>query len=314
MSLAPGVRIAGRYRVETLLGKGASGEVWVAEHGALGVKVAVKRLLAAATEESEAVARFRREAAFLARIKSDYVARVLDFVLDEEHGLILVMDLIEGQSLDARLRLGRSTVEEAIELGADVAAALCDLHAVKIVHRDLKPANIILRPLADGRERAMIVDFSLSRLAPSLTEEDSSLTDLTRSNMALGTLPYMAPEQLLNARDVTSKSDIYALGAILFRAVMGGHIFSPTEVDLGRMKLLSDPEPMASGRSDSLARSLEAVVDRAIRRKPADRFAGAVDMYRELSALRELSRRLETEEAPTLQEDVGPIVLKALVP
>ena len=114
---------------------------------------------------------------------------------------------------------------------------------------------------------------------------------------------------------MTHKADVYALGAILFRAVMGRHAFEAGEVDLARTKLISDPEPTAPpGRTDMLARGFAVVVDKAIRRSPPDRWDNALDMARELTALRDLARRLEVEEAPTHEEDFTPLLaLKGLV-
>ena len=136
MDLQRGAVIAGRYRVEARVGAGGMGEVFSGEHLAVGVKVALKRLLVAAAESHEVVARFKREAFLLGKIRSDHVARVLDFVEDEAFGFILVMEYIEGDPLSKILGARTLSVEETIDLGADIAAALVDLHRHHIVHRD----------------------------------------------------------------------------------------------------------------------------------------------------------------------------------
>jgi serine/threonine protein kinase len=287
--LHPGAVIAGRYRVDTRVGAGGMGAVWSGEHLAVGVKVALKQLLVAAAESHEVVARFRREAVFLGKIRSDHVARVLDFVTDEKYGLVLVMEYIEGDPLSKILGARTLTVEETVDLGADISAALVDLHRHHIVHRDLKPGNIIWQTLPNGTHRAVIVDFGVSRILSQGVEEDEEMTGITRADMALGTIEYMAPEQILNSRDVTPTSDIYALGAILFRAYAGRHVFGEVyDAELAKKKIWTDPPPLQTGRPDKLARGLEAVVNRALTRSPKKRYAQATDVLAELNMLRDL--------------------------
>src|SRR5580692_10821568 len=226
MDLSPRAVIAGRYRVDTKVGAGGMGEVWLGEHVAVGVRVAVKTLLPAAAMNHEVVARFKREAYLLGRIRSDNVARVLDFVPDEVYGLVLVMEFVEGDPLSRLLQERALTVEEGIDLAVGLAGALKDLHSANIIHRDLKPGNIIMAPLPDGRRRAVVVDFGVSRLmSDKSADEDEELTGITRADMAVGTIEYMAPEQILNSRNVTPGSDIYAAGAMLYRACAGRHVF-----------------------------------------------------------------------------------------
>src|SRR5262245_6348969 len=132
MELTAGTVIAGRYRLDYKVGAGGMGEVWAGEHITVGTRIAVKMLLAAAACDHEVVARFRREAYFLGRISSDYVARVVDFVADETIGLVLVMEFVDGTPLASMLQQRNLTVEETIELGIDVLRALADLHRAKI--------------------------------------------------------------------------------------------------------------------------------------------------------------------------------------
>jgi serine/threonine-protein kinase len=263
------------------------GEVWAGENLAVGYKVAIKTMLEAASMDPEVVARFKREAFLLGRIRSDYVARVLDFVTDETYGLVLILDLIEGEVFSNTLKRTKLAVEEAIEVGADVVSGLVDLHHSNIVHRDLKPSNIILEPRRDGGQRAIIVDFGVSRLMKS-DDPDEEITNITRADMALGTLEYMAPEQMLDSRNVTGASDLYAVGAMLYRAVKGTHAFGTlADIELARMKLLNDTPPLDTGRSDEVAKGFEAVVSRAVKRRPADRYKRAEEMLSDLLALRE---------------------------
>src|SRR5512132_1147540 len=293
MELTPGAVIAGRYRVDRKVGSGGMGEVWAGEHRTVGSRVAIKTLLAAAALNHEVVARFKREAYILGKIRSDHVARVVDFIADDVYGLVLVMELVDGEPLNRVLQEQLLSVEETIELGVDIASALCDLHHAHIVHRDLKPGNIILQTLQGGRQRAVVVDFGVSRLmSGSEPDEDDEVTGITRADMAVGTIEYMAPEQILNSRAVTSVSDIYATGAILFRAVAGRHVFGniASDAELAQKKLMTESPPLTLDRNDKLSDGLIRVVTRALRRKPVDRYQSAEDLLNDLLPLRDLAR------------------------
>jgi serine/threonine-protein kinase len=308
MDLSPGQVVAGRYRADRRVGSGGMGEVWAGEHLAIGVKVAIKALLPAAKVSHEVVARFKREAFLLGRIRSEYVARVLDFVNDEEIGLVLVMELVDGDPLAKLLAAGALSVEECVDLGADVARALCDLHRVHVVHRDLKPGNIILSPTIEGKRRAVLVDFGVSRLLSgrdgSGEGDDDTITGITKANMAVGTVEYMAPEQILSSRDVTGSSDCYALGAILHRAVAGSHVFGEVfDHELAHTKLTKDAPPLRTGRADRVARGLEAVVARALRRRPHERYARAEEMLADLEVLREMAKSAALDVADSTTTD-----------
>ena len=292
MELTPGALIAGRYRVERKVGSGGMGEVWAGEHVNIGVRVALKTLLPAAACDPQIVARFRREAYLLGRMRSDRVARVVDFIEDRRFGLVLVMDFVEGEPLARVVEARRLGVEEAVDLGVDIATALCELHRAKVVHRDLKPDNIILEPKDGGRRRAVIVDFGVSRMESNADDGDS-LTGITHADMAVGTIPYMAPEQLVSSRDVSGAADLYALGAILFRAVAGEHVFGDAEdLDYARRKLTGKAPALAVSRFDRVARGLQGIVAKALERRPEDRFASTEEMMAELTAVQDVARAM----------------------
>ncbi len=164
------------------------------------------------------------------------------------------------------------------------------------MHRDLKPDNILLQPQGDGRRRAIIVDFGVGKsfateLGGALQGED--LTELTHADMAVGTIAYMAPEQLVDSHGATGAADIYALGAILYRAASGQQVFgSLDDVEYAKKKLVSPPTPLPLARFDRAARGLQAAVERALAKSPADRFATAEAMRQELLLLRDVARGL----------------------
>jgi serine/threonine protein kinase len=298
MDFVPGAAIAGKYRLKQLVGAGGMGEVWAAEDIQKRSKVALKHLLPTAAKHHEVVARFKREAYLLGKLESPYVAKVRDFFDDETFGLVLVMDFIEGPSLASTLEERTLTIEEAIDLSVDLLCALSDLHGANIVHRDLKPGNIIMRPMPDGSTRAMVVDFGISRLIPSQGEE---VTGITRANIALGTVEYMAPEQILNSRDVTAVTDLYAVGIILFRAVKGHHAFGERRgEDLARAKLIEDAPALTTSRKDELATGLIAMVARALKKKPSQRYPSAAEMLKVAKALQVRAQELaELEDTTT---------------
>lgn len=302
MELYPGAVVAGRYRFDRKIGSGGMGEVWAGEHVGIGKRVALKTLLPGAAFDRQLVARFRREAQLLGRLRSERVARVVDFVEDRQVGLLLVMDLIEGEPLGEVLLSRRMGVEEAVDLGVDLASALCDLHLARVVHRDLKPDNVILEPLAGGRRRAVIVDLGVGRLDADLGGEDA-VTSITMVDMAVGTLPYMAPEQLLSSSTATASADVYALGAILYRAVSGEQVFGDADDAVAaRRKLSGEAPPLPIGRVDRVARGFTAVVAKALRRKPEDRFESAEQILRELAMLQDLYRATSIDLEGTTEE------------
>ncbi|HQP37427.1 MAG TPA: serine/threonine-protein kinase [Polyangiaceae bacterium] len=288
MGIDPGTIIGGKYSVSQRLGVGGMGEVWAGASLHDGSPVAVKIMLPAASLTREVWARFKREALVLGRIQSEYVARVLDFLSDREHGLALVMELIPGQPFSAILAVeGRISVEAMTLIAIDVTRGLADLHEAQIVHRDMKPGNIVLNPRPGERDRAMIIDFGVSRILSAPGEEE--VTAITRDDRVLGTLEYMAPEQVLGSRSVTPVADLYAMGAMMYRAVAGRHVFGDlVEGKLVAAKLNQDAPALDTGRKDPAALRFAAMVNKLLSRRPKERFQTAEDLLLELETIEEL--------------------------
>ena len=303
MKLAPGTTIAGLYRADRRIGVGGMGEVWAGVRLSDGFDVAIKVLLTHTVDANEVIARFRREAQVLARIRSTYVAQVIDF-LAEEDGFVLVMELIPGDSLHAVLSYDQAlAIETTLDIVSDVLRGLRDLHKANIVHRDLKPGNIVLRPRPGLRPRATLIDFGVSRIMSDPDEEE--VTAITRGDRVLGTLEYMAPEQILGSRSVTGTADLYAVGAMMFRAITGHHVFGNLqEGRLAVAKLNQDAPPLDTGRSDVIAERTEMLLSRLLSRRLRDRFKTAEEALAEVDAIRKLiPNRRPDEQSLSLDEE-----------
>jgi serine/threonine-protein kinase len=289
----PGTTLGGRYHVERLLASGSMGEVWLAVHGELRMRVALKTLRREMAGHHEIVTRFSREAFLLSRIQSEHVVRVLDFLVDRRVGPALVTEFIDGVPLSAMLSSRRFTVEEVVELAIDLVSGLRELHRAHIVHRDVKPSNVLMRRTGDDCTRAVFIDLGISRLLPEVAQsEDEALTDITTDDRAVGTFEYMAPEQILNSRKVTEAADLYAVGAILYRAITGQNVFGSVQgIELLQRKLASPAPPLDTGRSDRVAVGFHEVVGRALAMAPENRYELAEEMLADLSLLRDTARR-----------------------
>jgi len=288
-ALENGGVVAQKYRLERKIGEGGMSEVWAATDLERGIRVALKMLLPSAAENPEIVARFRREAELLGRLESPHVPHLYDFLEDPTHGRILVEELVQGELLARVLQQRHLSIPEARALGIGLGRAVRELHHAGIIHRDLKPANVILEPLPGFGQRAVLIDFGVSRLH-ARSERDGedptdALTEITQAGRGLGTITFMAPEQLLGA-NVGQAVDLYSIGAILYRAVAGHHVFGELHgMELARVKLLREAPPLVTGCDDPIARGLEAVVARTLRRQPEQRYQSADELLAELLAL-----------------------------
>jgi eukaryotic-like serine/threonine-protein kinase len=289
------------------------GEVWSGVRLEDGEPVAIKVLLSAASTNPEVVARFKREAQVLAMVKSEFVSGVLDFFSDPDFGLILVMELIQGESMLAMLRRAKKvSVEAAIELGADIARGLRDLHNARIVHRDLKPGNIVLRPMEGRMPRAMLIDFGMSRVL-SGGDPDEEVTAITRGDRVLGTLEYIAPEQVLVARNVTGSADLYALGCIMFRAIAGHHVYGDAvEGKLVAEKLNNDAPPVPTGRDDEVSIRTQALVAKLLARRLRERYQKAEEVLAEMEEIEALAHAQPEVHARQEEQELATVFRPAI--
>ncbi|MSP92853.1 MAG: serine/threonine protein kinase [Myxococcales bacterium] len=284
LSFKLGDVVSGRYKITGTLGRGGFGAVYAAEHVGTRQAVALKMLtLDVANAEDDVVRRFYREAQVTAALSSPHTVKVFDVGQADNGPLYLAMELLVGQSLEQELRaLGkrgeRMAESRVVDVGLAVCRSLAEAHKANLVHRDLKPANIMLAKLGDEDEPVVkVLDFGIART------EDSSMT---AQGSVLGTPQYMSPEQC-RARPLDGRSDLYALGVILFRCAAGRLPFEDRN-PLALMYLhANEPPPdLQALAGGGLSEGFVDVVRTALEKEPVDRFADARAMRQALEEVR----------------------------
>jgi serine/threonine-protein kinase len=260
--------LGGKYRVEKVLGVGGMGVVVAAMHLQLDQRVALKFLLPAATANPEVVARFAREARAAARIKSEHVARVVDVGQLETGSPYMVMEFLEGKDLaDVLAERGPLPFADAVGFVLQASDAIAEAHAAGLVHRDLKPANLFLARRPDKTSIVKVLDFGISK-----STAPAGGLGLTSTQAFLGSPLYMSPEQLTDAKRVDLRSDIWALGVILYELLTARTPFvADTLPELVAAVLTATPTPIGALRSD-VPPELAAIIMRCLSKAPADRF------------------------------------------
>ncbi len=284
-SLRPGDVIDGKYRLENILGSGGMGLVRAATHLQLGARVAIKLLRPSSSldpaERDLTTARFIREAQLAVRIKSEHVARILDMGTLPGGEPYIAMELLEGVDLNRLVRdRGALPPGEAVAYVLQACEAIAEAHALGIVHRDLKPANLFLARRADGSVRVKVLDFGISKLVlGAFRDGDSTLTAKTD---VLGSPQYMAPEQIRNPVDVDARSDIWSLGAVLYRLLTARGAFEGESAAAVLLEVISaEPVPVRELAPD-VPPELAALVLRCLEKDRADRPADVDELARGL--------------------------------
>jgi eukaryotic-like serine/threonine-protein kinase len=260
--------IAGKYRLERVLGAGGMGAVYLATHLELDSKVAVKFVHATIFQHPVVSARFLREARAVVQIESEHVARVLDVGRLPDGTPFMVMEYLDGQDLSEVLQRGTLSVHDAVDYVIQACSAMSEAHAMGIVHRDLKPANLFLTYRRDRTPVIKVLDFGISKW----DEPQAVNHALTNPSVLMGSPAYMSPEQLRNAGSVDHRTDIWSLGVILFELLGGQPAFTGDGLPLLMMAIMQrEPLALESLRTD-IPPGLSEIIRRCLMKDPELRY------------------------------------------
>jgi len=290
--LSAGERLDDRYQVTELLGRGGMGEVWAAESLEGRHPVAIKVLLERAARRKDIKRRFEREAEAAARIRSPYVCALLDQGFTADGSLFLVFELLEGESLADRLRRELYLpFDELAPLMLDVLQGISDAHAAQVLHRDLKPGNIFIKPSGKTHERAVILDFGVSKVLQTVRANEEP--SLTAYDGTVGSFAYMAPEQVRGAARVDERADVYGVASVAFRSLTGRLPFEGLSARMvAGLKLERPPPTLEEATGLMWPKKLEEFFALGLARDPNERFPSAEEARNHLKRVLALLRRV----------------------
>jgi eukaryotic-like serine/threonine-protein kinase len=305
MPFAAGDVVAGKYEILGLIGSGGMGYVVAALHVELGEMVALKFLRPEALAQEELVERFAREARAAVRIKSEYVARVMDVGTLPDGVPFIVMEHLEGKDLaDVLAEQTRLPIRTAVEYMMQACEALASAHANGIVHRDIKPENLFLTRHAQGVDIIKVLDFGISKLALTSPASKGS-RQFVRTMLPMGSPTYMSPEQIRTAGEVDARSDIWSLGCVLFELIAGTTAFdAPTLMQLSAAILEKDPTPLRELQPECPP-ELEAVVMKCLEKDANKRFQNIAELAVALYPFAPRRARISAERCSYLLRDAG---------
>jgi eukaryotic-like serine/threonine-protein kinase len=271
----------GNYEIVGHLGEGGMGVVYVAQHALIGRRVAIKVLLPEFSMNQEIVNRFFNEARATATLKHPGLVDIFDYGYHRSGCAYIVMELLEGESLAQRVRAGGLPLASSLLVLRQIANAVAAAHDHGIIHRDLKPDNVFLLPDADvvGGLRVKVLDFGIAKLA---NESSKSSPMMTRTGSVLGTPLYMSPEQCRGAGQVDRRADVYSLGCIVYELVCGRQVFlgeGPGDIIAAHLREMPVPP---SAWSPHVPPALDALVLRALAKRPEDRQQSMPELVAEL--------------------------------
>lgn len=271
-----GLLIAGTYRLVAELGSGSMGEVYEAEHIRLGKRVAVKLLRRDLLDRRRAVERFRREARAVSAIENEHVVSVFDCGELDDGVPYLVMERLLGEDLKSLLsRLDRLPLRRAVHIAVDACRGLAAVHQAGLVHRDVKPANLFLTQRTSGEELCKLLDFGVAKLVSCEASLPGTL---------LGTVRYMAPEQLANNASIGPGTDVYAVGAILYQCLTGRTPHGGGTLEELMFEIMTRPAPDVRELCPEVPQELASLIEQALRRDIAQRPGSAAELAAALQA------------------------------
>jgi len=309
-----GVVIDGRWRVESKLGEGGMGSVYVGRQTNIDRRVAIKTLRPELTSSPEFMARFEAEAKAAGRISNPHCVTIFESGrADAMAGMLyLVMEYLDGESLSDRLQRAPLRLEETLQVGIQIASGLAAAHEQGIIHRDLKPDNVFLVNVPGGELHAKVLDFGIAKSI----DGDSKMT---KSGMIMGTPQYMSPEQC-HGQSVDVRSDIYSLGTMIYEMLSGRTPFnSPTPITV-LFEVVNNPPPKLSELGVDVPEEVENYVMRMLSKSPDQRPSTAMEVRRTLEKLMtsvrevERSQNLAVASGPTLAVSPPMLVAEATIP
>lgn len=297
--LQAGSLLAEKYRLEREIGRGAMGTVWLATHVSLDQQVAIKIISREHADSTELRQRFSTEAKAAAKLRSRYVVGVYDHGETPEGLPFIVLEYLEGESLEDRLaREITLPLEDALRVARHVGRALSRAHAHGIVHRDLKPANIFLSKSDDDEEgwTAKVLDFGVAKM-------DYGDRSATKTGTLIGTPLFMSPEQVRGSSDADHRSDLYSLGMVVYNMLTGQYAFDKVTFGDLLISICTDPLPRLRNAAPWVPEEVEDWFQKACARHPDDRFPDADEMIRALERAANLAegRRSIVDSAPTFR-------------
>lgn len=277
-----GQTIAGKYRLNQPLGTGGMASVWSATNVFTDREFAVKFLLPHVANTPEAAQRFMLEARVSARVNHPNIIEVIDVGQTEDGTLFLVMELLQGQSLEAALRRQKPAMRthEFLDVMVEVARALAAAHKSGVIHRDLKPSNIFLHTDREGLVLSKVLDFGVSKFI-----DDDGMGGLTMVGTILGSPLYMSPEQAVGAEDIDGRTDIFAFGAILFEALSGERAYAATNLNALIVAIATTQPKRLGDVAAHLPEALRELVDACMATDKAQRLASFDDVADRLEAI-----------------------------
>jgi len=291
--------LAGKYRVEKVLGSGGMGVVVAAWHLELEQRVAVKFLHPLAMERPDTAERFRREARAAAKIRSEHVARVIDIGIMEGGLPYMVMEYLDGHDVAEEMqRVGLLQIASAVDFVLQGLEAIAEAHSVGIVHRDLKPANLFLALRPDGSRIVKVLDFGISK---SLFGTSVSEMSLTRTAALIGSPLYMSPEQMRSAKDVDTRTDIWSLGVMLYEMLTGRPPYTGDSIPALCASLLSDTPVSMQQLRPEVSPMLEEIVMRCLAKDREQRFATVSELARALAPFGSSQSQVHVDRASRVQ-------------
>jgi serine/threonine-protein kinase len=275
-----GELLDGDYRVERVLGEGGMGVVVAARHVRSGAQVAIKLIRQERVTDPAFLKRFLREASITLQLRGPRVARVLRVGHPPSGPPYLVMEYLEGVTLESLLHeRGPLPVAEAVDYVLEACDAIAEAHAMGIVHRDLKPGNLFLTKGPDGAPLVKVIDFGISKMATGATAPaPRSGPRAVTTTVPIGSPSYMSPEQLSEVAVADPRTDVWALGVILFELLTGQMPFDGESVVAVQVSILRDPAPSLRARAPHVPEALDAVIQRCLIKDRSSRVASVHDL------------------------------------